>query len=177
MLTFSSWNHAGCSNWWGCGCYNFWVDGIYAFVRGDYFHQLFFFPSSSSSMKAWFLIKNSTCKTWSRNYYLICKFTLMIFMKDPFLLYSLYWIVGLLLLQSMLGSIIYARDRWLKPGGLILPSNATVSCFSYIIFSFDLLCNTVANFCPFVLVTFINLDYEMWLHYQHIRFLFFCRIS
>jgi len=26
----------------------------------------------------------------------------------------------------MLGSVITARDRWLKPGGLILPSHATV---------------------------------------------------
>ncbi|KAG6579086.1 putative protein arginine N-methyltransferase 6.2, partial [Cucurbita argyrosperma subsp. sororia] len=30
------------------------------------------------------------------------------------------------LMMSMLGSIIYARDRWLKPGGLILPSSATL---------------------------------------------------
>jgi len=29
----------------------------------------------------------------------------------------------------MLGSVINARDRWLKPGGLILPSSATVSLF------------------------------------------------
>ncbi|OIW01892.1 hypothetical protein TanjilG_31074 [Lupinus angustifolius] len=28
--------------------------------------------------------------------------------------------------ESMLGSVITARDRWLKPGGLILPSNATL---------------------------------------------------
>jgi protein arginine N-methyltransferase 6 len=27
----------------------------------------------------------------------------------------------------MLGSVITARDRWLKHGGLILPSNATVN--------------------------------------------------
>ena len=33
-------------------------------------------------------------------------------------------------LQSMLGSVITARDRWLKPGGLILPSVATVCSFS-----------------------------------------------
>ncbi|GMP92273.1 hypothetical protein CsSME_00042567 [Camellia sinensis var. sinensis] len=32
----------------------------------------------------------------------------------------------MLLYESMLGSIITARDRWLKPGGLILPSNATL---------------------------------------------------
>jgi len=31
-----------------------------------------------------------------------------------------------LLVQSMLGSIIFARDKWLKPGGLILPSHASV---------------------------------------------------
>lgn len=36
------------------------------------------------------------------------------------------FIKKLLVLQSMLGSVICARDRWLKPGGLILPSNATV---------------------------------------------------
>ena len=31
-----------------------------------------------------------------------------------------------LLMQSMLGSVIFARDKWLKPGGLILPSHALV---------------------------------------------------
>lgn len=30
----------------------------------------------------------------------------------------------------MLGSVIYARDRWLKPGGLMLPSFATVCVFN-----------------------------------------------
>jgi len=29
----------------------------------------------------------------------------------------------------MLGSVITARDRWLKPGGLVLPSKATVHFF------------------------------------------------
>ncbi|XP_011011718.1 PREDICTED: probable protein arginine N-methyltransferase 6 isoform X4 [Populus euphratica] len=29
--------------------------------------------------------------------------------------------------KSMLGSVITARDHWLKHGGLILPSNATVN--------------------------------------------------
>ena len=66
-----------------------------------------------------------------------------------------------LLLQSMLGSIIYARDRWLKREGLILPSNATVSCFSYIFFSFYLLCNTGGKFSPFVAFTFIELYYVL----------------
>uniref|UniRef100_A0A5B7B869 Protein arginine N-methyltransferase domain-containing protein n=1 Tax=Davidia involucrata TaxID=16924 RepID=A0A5B7B869_DAVIN len=36
------------------------------------------------------------------------------------------WMGYMLLYESMLGSIISARDRWLKPGGLILPSNATL---------------------------------------------------
>lgn len=36
------------------------------------------------------------------------------------------WMGYMLLYESMLGSIITARDRWLKPGGLILPSNATL---------------------------------------------------
>ncbi|XP_045808295.1 probable protein arginine N-methyltransferase 6 [Trifolium pratense] len=35
--------------------------------------------------------------------------------------------MGYMLLQeSMLGSVIIARDRWLKPGGLMLPSYATL---------------------------------------------------
>ncbi|MQL77004.1 hypothetical protein Taro_009425 [Colocasia esculenta] len=33
-------------------------------------------------------------------------------------------------IESMLGSVITARDRWLKPGGLILPSHATVNVSS-----------------------------------------------
>lgn len=33
-------------------------------------------------------------------------------------------------LQSMLSSVITARDRWLKPGGIILPSHATVMLVS-----------------------------------------------
>ncbi|XP_052205072.1 probable protein arginine N-methyltransferase 6 [Diospyros lotus] len=36
------------------------------------------------------------------------------------------WMGYMLLYESMLGSIITARDRWLKPGGLILPSTATL---------------------------------------------------
>ncbi|KAJ7954624.1 protein arginine methyltransferase 6 [Quillaja saponaria] len=34
------------------------------------------------------------------------------------------WMGYMLLYESMLGSVITARDRWLKPGGLILPSHA-----------------------------------------------------
>ncbi|KAI3764165.1 hypothetical protein L2E82_14168 [Cichorium intybus] len=34
------------------------------------------------------------------------------------------WMGYMLLYESMLGSVIIARDRWLRPGGLILPSNA-----------------------------------------------------
>ncbi|KAG6407652.1 hypothetical protein SASPL_130648 [Salvia splendens] len=36
------------------------------------------------------------------------------------------WMGYMLLYESMLGSVITARDRWLKPGGLILPSYATL---------------------------------------------------
>lgn len=42
--------------------------------------------------------------------------------------YFLFW------LQSMLGSVITARDRWLKAGGLILPSHATVNTLFLLIF-------------------------------------------
>ncbi|XP_077246683.1 protein arginine methyltransferase 6 isoform X2 [Tasmannia lanceolata] len=36
------------------------------------------------------------------------------------------WMGYMLLYESMLSSVIIARDRWLKPGGLILPSHATL---------------------------------------------------
>ncbi|XP_058097814.1 probable protein arginine N-methyltransferase 6 isoform X3 [Magnolia sinica] len=36
------------------------------------------------------------------------------------------WMGYMLLYESMLGSVVTARDRWLKPGGLILPSHATL---------------------------------------------------
>ncbi|CAN0909002.1 Probable protein arginine N-methyltransferase 6 [Linum grandiflorum] len=36
------------------------------------------------------------------------------------------WMGYMLLYESMLGSVITARDKWLKRGGLILPSNATL---------------------------------------------------
>ncbi|KAI3986353.1 hypothetical protein MKX01_002198 [Papaver californicum] len=36
------------------------------------------------------------------------------------------WMGYMLLYESMLGSVITARDRWLKPGGLILPSHASL---------------------------------------------------
>ncbi|KAG0502133.1 hypothetical protein HPP92_002205 [Vanilla planifolia] len=36
------------------------------------------------------------------------------------------WMGYMLLYESMLSSVILARDRWLKPGGLILPSHATL---------------------------------------------------
>ncbi|KAM3402448.1 hypothetical protein ACQJBY_006377 [Aegilops geniculata] len=36
------------------------------------------------------------------------------------------WMGYMLLYESMLGSVIFARDRWLKPGGLILPSHASL---------------------------------------------------
>ncbi|XP_039134124.1 probable protein arginine N-methyltransferase 6 [Dioscorea cayenensis subsp. rotundata] len=36
------------------------------------------------------------------------------------------WMGYMLLYECMLASVIYARDKWLKPGGLILPSHATL---------------------------------------------------
>ncbi|XP_038971824.1 probable protein arginine N-methyltransferase 6.2 isoform X4 [Phoenix dactylifera] len=36
------------------------------------------------------------------------------------------WMGYMLLYETMLPSIIFARDKWLKPGGLILPSHATL---------------------------------------------------
>jgi protein arginine N-methyltransferase 6 len=36
------------------------------------------------------------------------------------------WMGYMLLYESMLSSVICARDRWLKPGGIILPSHATL---------------------------------------------------
>lgn len=36
------------------------------------------------------------------------------------------WMGYCLLYESMLSSVLYARDRWLKPGGAILPDIATI---------------------------------------------------
>lgn len=36
------------------------------------------------------------------------------------------WMGYCLLYESMLSSVIWARDRWLKPGGLLLPDHATI---------------------------------------------------
>ncbi|KAK9123271.1 hypothetical protein Sjap_012873 [Stephania japonica] len=36
------------------------------------------------------------------------------------------WMGYCLLYESMLGSVLYARDKWLKPGGSILPDTATI---------------------------------------------------
>lgn len=38
----------------------------------------------------------------------------------------------------MLASVIFARDKWLKPGGLILPSHATVSFWMFIYYSWGI---------------------------------------
>lgn len=43
------------------------------------------------------------------------------------------WMGYCLLYESMLGSVLYARDRYLKPGGAILPDTATIVSFSAII--------------------------------------------
>ena len=36
------------------------------------------------------------------------------------------WMGYALLFESMLGSVLYARDRWLRPGGAVLPDVARV---------------------------------------------------
>ncbi|CAN1813566.1 Probable protein arginine N-methyltransferase 3 [Linum perenne] len=38
------------------------------------------------------------------------------------------WMGYCLLYETMLGSVLYARDKWLKPGGAILPDTATMVC-------------------------------------------------
>ncbi|CAN0863010.1 Probable protein arginine N-methyltransferase 3 [Linum grandiflorum] len=47
------------------------------------------------------------------------------------------WMGYCLLYESMLGSVLFARDKWLKPGGAILPDTATMSfisqCFSWLL--------------------------------------------
>lgn len=44
------------------------------------------------------------------------------------------WMGYCLLYESMLSSVLLARDRWLKPGGAILPDTATIVsfCTSYL---------------------------------------------
>lgn len=36
------------------------------------------------------------------------------------------WMGYCLLYESMLASVLFARDKWLKPGGAILPDTATM---------------------------------------------------
>ncbi|GJM99699.1 hypothetical protein PR202_ga16824 [Eleusine coracana subsp. coracana] len=51
------------------------------------------------------------------------------------------WMGYCLLYESMLSSVLYARDHFLKPGGAILPDTATISdisCISAFMQSFDL---------------------------------------
>ena len=38
------------------------------------------------------------------------------------------WMGYFLLRESMLDSVLVARDRWLKPGGVLFPSHATMYC-------------------------------------------------
>ena len=44
------------------------------------------------------------------------------------------WMGYCLLYESMLTSVLYARDRWLKPGGAILPDTATMVKITLFIF-------------------------------------------
>lgn len=51
------------------------------------------------------------------------------------------WMGYCLLYESMLSSVLFARDRWLKPGGAILPDTATIvshlHCSSHLSQSFS----------------------------------------
>ena len=57
------------------------------------------------------------------------------------------WMGFYLLNESMLDSVIYARDRWLKPGGLLLPDSATL------------------YFCPVSLDAFWHKKYHQFIDY------------
>ncbi|XP_042447078.1 probable protein arginine N-methyltransferase 6 isoform X1 [Zingiber officinale] len=53
------------------------------------------------------------------------------------------WMGYILLYESMLTSVIFARDKWLKPGGLILPSHATIYMAP---FTYDEMYESTINF-------------------------------
>lgn len=53
----------------------------------------------------------------------------------------------------MLGSIITARDRWLKPGGLILPSDATVSISLVCIVGYIFCGDSISILIPFIWIS------------------------
>ncbi|XP_074591777.1 putative protein arginine N-methyltransferase 6 isoform X2 [Curcuma longa] len=53
------------------------------------------------------------------------------------------WMGYSLLYESMLPSVIFARDKWLKPGGLILPSHATIYMAP---FTYDEMYESTINF-------------------------------
>ena len=47
------------------------------------------------------------------------------------------WMGYCLLYESMLSSVLYARDRWLKPGGAILPDTATMASSLFLCLKFS----------------------------------------
>ena len=55
------------------------------------------------------------------------------------------WMGYFLMYESMLKSVIFARDKWLKPGGLVLPDKCTLYMFVFITTS-------CLNFFSFILV-------------------------
>lgn len=55
------------------------------------------------------------------------------------------WMGYCLLYESMLNSVLYARDRWLKPGGAILPDTATIVSW----FFFFPVLNLSADICSY----------------------------
>lgn len=54
------------------------------------------------------------------------------------------WMGYCLLYESMLASVLFARDKWLKPGGAILPDTATMvgqlSSFLYLVLTLNFCC-------------------------------------
>lgn len=61
------------------------------------------------------------------------------------------WMGYCLLYESMLGSVLYARDRWLKPGGAILPDTATIVSLSFVH------CSSISysKYCPQLVCKFL----------------------
>ena len=62
------------------------------------------------------------------------------------------WMGYCLLYESMLSSVLFARDKWLRPGGAILPDTATIVSFYKFSHLFKLSPGLEVNFfCQFFL--------------------------
>lgn len=63
------------------------------------------------------------------NFYLHFKFN--IFIKGSVDIIVSEWMGYFLLFEGMLDSVIHARDKYLKPGGLLLPNRCTINLVGY----------------------------------------------